>query len=405
MSRSDALKATVLAMVAGHPDRPMAWPDGMDDRDWLTVADMARRHRLEALLHHRAEAADGHWPVPADLRAAWATAYRHAHLRLLRAQATLQNVDRVLRGAGIPYAALKGSWLAWQAYPDPALRPMRDVDVLIGSGEAREAFDLLAAHGFERIADDDVLFGEVAKHLPSLRHPHFNIVVEVHRRLDDGEHAGSILGDAEAILATRIEQPVGTSMIAYPDPAVTLLHLVVHALYSHRFDNGPITLTDIAALARTPAFDWSRFWALADAGGLQAASRLLLDTVAYWTGPLPGAPVAPGGEQSPPALCRAAGLMMLPEADPHKAVHAWTNTLAKGSLRGLAGRLGRWWRRSDAGRIAWDPAAAAGDGERSSLARRLLSRSLAVTGALADRGVRADVQRSLSIERWLREQS
>ena len=56
-------------------------------------------------------------------------ARRGATVGLLRRQAVLRRLAEALDAAGIPFVVLKGAALAHLAYPEPALRPMGDIDI------------------------------------------------------------------------------------------------------------------------------------------------------------------------------------------------------------------------------------------------------------------------------------
>jgi hypothetical protein len=62
-------------------------------------------------------------------------------------------VLRAFRAQGIPALPLKGPALAETVYPDPALRPFADLDVLVRREDRRRADAALLALGCERVAD------------------------------------------------------------------------------------------------------------------------------------------------------------------------------------------------------------------------------------------------------------
>lgn len=255
--------------------------NALQTKDWAFLAGLAAMHRLEPLLHHRHRDCPA---IPASIALRWREAHRQAAMRALVFQAELRETVALLRAAGLAPVALKGAWLAWQAYPEPAMRPLRDLDLLLPAEHVVAAFNLLLAAGYRQAAPAEMALEDCLrfdKHLPPLIAPRGSLI-ELHHRLweRDGrlDHRLPRATEAE-VMARALTGPDG---IVYPPALDMLVHLIVHALYSHRLDCGPLVLSDLASLARTCAIDWSHFWSMAEAGGWASGSRLLLAlTAAY----------------------------------------------------------------------------------------------------------------------------
>lgn len=258
---------------------------------WLALHALARQYRVEPLLHWQLTRARADLPIPEDLRAATARALRKSLMRSLALQAELLKVHRLLAQAGIPHLMLKGAYLAWHAYPHPALRPMRDLDVLVAPERALEAHDLLLHSGMRRLERHEgsaqAALQQGFKHVPPLRSANGKVLVEVHARLADAHDAAQPLADlADAGFWARS----GTALLAgveLPVPSATdmLLHVIDHAVYTHQFDNGPLLLGDIAYLLAARAIDWPLFWTLARQGGRLRGCVLCLRLVERAWGP------------------------------------------------------------------------------------------------------------------------
>ncbi|MCA1662354.1 MAG: nucleotidyltransferase family protein [Novosphingobium sp.] len=135
-------KRALLALLGGR------WPEGgVSDAQWDAIAAMAAAHRLEPLLHWRAQ--QSQCALPAEIAAAWDGAHRGAALAALAQQAALRLAVERLGAAGVAAVALKGVRLAWRDYPAPGLRPMRDLDLLVPAARALDAAAVLAEAGFE----------------------------------------------------------------------------------------------------------------------------------------------------------------------------------------------------------------------------------------------------------------
>ncbi len=75
------------------------------------------------------------------------------------------------------------------------------------------------------------------------------------------------------LLARSITRNVGGRGIRFTGAADLLVHLCLHAVYEHQFDNGPLTLCDIKWLVATSQIDWPHVWRL---GSEQGATRGLV---------------------------------------------------------------------------------------------------------------------------------
>ncbi len=249
--------------------------------DWERLDRMAAQRRLQPLLHARrgADAA-----MPAFIADSWRTAWRIAAIEALAQRAELIELVAVLRGAGFAPLALKGAWLARHAYPEPAMRPMFDLDLLVARDEALDAYAALKRAGCVQLDPGELPLEtllDYEKHLPPLRAPR-GTVIELHHRLwePDGrmDHA-TPREDRAGLLARAVIDADG---IAYPGGEDMLAHLAIHAAYSHRFDCGPRVLADIDMLLRAAAIDWPRWWARAEDEGWREGARLLLELVARY---------------------------------------------------------------------------------------------------------------------------
>src|SRR6185436_11185739 len=72
---------------------------------------------------------------------------QHAHATRAREQ-VLAELLMLYQGAGIDVLVLKGAALAQLVYPQPVLRPMRDIDILVRASDVYRAYALLPKIGF-----------------------------------------------------------------------------------------------------------------------------------------------------------------------------------------------------------------------------------------------------------------
>ena len=360
---------------------------------WNAIAAIARQHRLRPLLHRRCQ--QGGWQAPASLVQEWAKSHRRAAARALRQKAELVRVTRCLSEAGIAAHVLKGGAIAWRGWFDPAIRPMRDLDLLVPAAQADAAQRLLLAHGFTGPEARVIADG---KHLPGLLAPGSGVLVEIHTRLIDAltptwARSDQAFRNLAQSRNRRLPAKEGGCTVFSDDD--TLLHVIVHAVLDNQFNNGPVLLIDIEALVNHGDIDWDRFWATAQEIGAVRAAQLALrlaETV------MPG--MAIGWQKHSPQrldgkfVASAASLMLIP--------------LEKRTELGFIGRLARF-RWSERSRILLDSmfrnrsfsaaAAQIGGNEQQHGAAGGLARKL--TNVSSKEG-RSHIKRSLEVANWLR---
>jgi len=381
----------LLELFAGRvPPRAAAiTADGWDELDRI-----AALHRLQPLLHHfhRDSAV-----VPEAVQQRWREAFRESALHALALQGDLADAAALLEGAGLSPVALKGAWLAWHAYPHPALRPMRDLDLLLTPETVIAGHRLLQDHGYaplgtpEFSAEDAV---RLDKHMPPLLSPR-GTVIEIHHRLweIDGRMDHSAPGANEAEIRLRA---VRAGSIAFLAPADLLAHLIIHAVYDHRLDCGPLVLADIAFLLRRSAIDWDHFWVAAGEQGWRKGAHLVLALVKTHAPDLQIA-FPPDLAPLPDAHLILAGELLLQELDTRRSA-GFAAALTVGGLGAMMTRV--FARRSPKGnaQVVRD---LAGEGGYARWARTRLVRTL---GELSRATVRRQSRQLASLSRWLDEE-
>lgn len=260
----------------------------LDAADWQALWDIARAHRIDPLLHARFREGEVAG-VPQWFRDRCKADFEEASFGTIRVQRELLLIRRDLAAAGIDFVAMKGAYLAFHAYAEPAMRPVRDLDILVARDDAMPAYRALLARGLVPYVEggdaEEVL--KLKHQLPTLRSAETGVPVEVHHRaFHGGENDPDLTGDL-GFADRLVTRDLGGKPQRFMGAEDLLLHLIVHSVYDHRFDNGPGILADIAALLGTHVIDWPLFWAIAErqsrARGAIFALRMAED---YW-GELP----------------------------------------------------------------------------------------------------------------------
>lgn len=306
-----ALEAAPTLALLGPPGLQ---PRSLSDRQWAALATIARDHRLAPHLHGRIVRGEIAPAVPSALEQEWQAAHRAAGLDALVQRREALMLGQLLAEAGIGAAALKGAWLAWNAYPAPAERPLRDLDLLVAEHDAPEALSLLLSAGLMpayRLPDDPAQHAALAKQFPPLVSPR-GVVVELHAHAWEppGSMEWSTPPTADAALLNRAQCDETVGTLRHLAPADMLAHLCIHAAYSHRFEVGPLLLPDIDYLLQRAAIDWSAFWRNARGGGYARGAALVLALVDRWRRPgllaESGCPIRP----DEPAVAQASALLV-----------------------------------------------------------------------------------------------
>ena len=385
-----ALRRVLLELVgtAHCPDT-----SGLGPSDWDVLAHMAAQHRLMPLLHaqHRDNSA-----IPTAIAAQWRAAHRAAAISALAQAADLRATTGLLEAAGFEPIALKGAWLARHAYPEAAQRPARDIDLLLEPANVLAAFELLQTKGFALEDPPEMVLSDILrlnKHMPPLVAPN-GTRIELHQHLweHDGQldHASPAARDAE--LRRRSER--GADGILYPAGDDMLIHLIIHAAYSHRLDCGPLLLADIDFLLRQVQIDWPHFWARSGQEGWQRGARLVLELVLRYR---PGTAIDLGPDRGPalaPALLAAAPDLLLQELETRQSAGFAAAAAMHGPARLVARLTGK--------RSTGDGPAAARDMIRHGGFLGWASTRLARTfGELAKADVRRQSRNLARISKWL----
>ncbi len=175
----------VLLGVLGEDDSIVSTPFARAGAiDWSYTADRAYDQGVAPLLYHKLSAAGQIDRLPEvvvrDLRHAHHTSWTKSVLHLR----ALEHLLGVLAGAGICPVLLKGAGLVLTVYAHPALRPMRDIDLLVSPAEFRPALHQLLDAGC-RVTHDEPFTGAyetVTHHVGLLFRHGIEVLVELHHQ-------------------------------------------------------------------------------------------------------------------------------------------------------------------------------------------------------------------------------
>jgi hypothetical protein len=242
----------LASLVCGRAD-----PREVSAADAEALAPLALAHGLGPMLFAAVQDAG---IAPAG--SAWsplAGYARDAATRYLLARVEQGRIEAALGAAGIEWVWLKGYALAHTVYPRPALRPMKDLDLLVPPERCDDAERAVLALGYRPAADAPLMFrggGRVAHHLPTLRSPG-GMLVEMHTSL----HPSQLLRVSQHLhwfRAQVVETDAGGVRVRHFTPEAQLLHLAAHAILQHGEAERYLQrfLDCHLVVARTPRLDW-----------------------------------------------------------------------------------------------------------------------------------------------------
>lgn len=159
-------------------------------------------------------------------------------------------------------------------------------------------------------------------------------------------------------------------------------HLVLHAVYNHRFDCGPLALVDIGMLLANEAIEPRRFIDMAQTGGWLPGARLVLALVDRFMGPT-GLDIGQGSV--PGAIIAESESLLLQDFDQRQQVLLASQSANAGLASTVVSRLFRGLSRRPAeGRLHW-----------------LFSRANRTIRQASDPRARSEAAAGASLARWL----
>jgi hypothetical protein len=150
---------------------------------WQHIVPRAEAHGLGPLLYKHLGEINA--LMPSTTRHSIMGLYlRHRHANAVRSR-VLGEILRGYQSTGIDVLVLKGAALAHLVYPQPVLRPMRDIDLLVRHADATRAQAMLVELGFAAPQDETDGLPNNHHHLPiaSQRIEGLHVSVEIHTDL------------------------------------------------------------------------------------------------------------------------------------------------------------------------------------------------------------------------------
>ena len=151
--------------------------------NWSNLIHLADRHGLGPLLYSHLKLVEVTIPMQ-DMRTLRGLYLRHRASNEILGKSLCKLLE-AFQEQGIASLVLKGAALSHTVYPQPALRPMRDLDILVREKDATHAQSVLLDLGFSMDYGVETGFPSGHHHLPSANRlvDGLSISVEVHHDL------------------------------------------------------------------------------------------------------------------------------------------------------------------------------------------------------------------------------
>ncbi len=148
---------------------------------WKDIPRLAELHGIAPLVYEHLKKAEINIPETAenDLRAHY---LRHNHANRIRTRALVEILQK-FQTADIQILVLKGMAVSHLVYPNPRLRPMSDIDLLVSKKDSQRGQALLLELGFHLASGHETPDGH--HHLPIVqrRVEGVNVGIELHHNL------------------------------------------------------------------------------------------------------------------------------------------------------------------------------------------------------------------------------
>jgi Uncharacterised nucleotidyltransferase len=178
-----------------------------------------------------------------------------------------------------PLTLLKGISLCQQIYPEPHLRTMGDLDILVADDALPAVQSRLVELGYRPTSDYSPEFYAGHHHAIPLFHPRRRVWVEIHRGLlpRSSPVGADIVFSPATVQAERRESRFRGRRVDHLSGELQLVYLASHWAFGLRLERGLIGMLDVIRLLEHAPLRWERILAWLD-GSFAATYVCLLLT-------------------------------------------------------------------------------------------------------------------------------
>jgi len=245
--------------------------------DWDRIFSEAAAHEVHTLIYPAVKRLAPPLQPPLDQMKKWGRRCLLSATRQLQYMNESYQVLHLLAESKIPVIVLKGLLLR-ELYPQPELRTMGDIDLLIKSDDVELAGRLLEAEGYIR--------GEHIGMVRAFIKPN-SLAIDLHYGLLTLESSAD-LNDFETHIWAHVNYcTVGGQLVLRLSVEDNLIYLLIHMVNHFRSSGfGLRQLCDVVLFVETygPETDWNYFWGAIQAMGYETFSITILATCRQFLG-------------------------------------------------------------------------------------------------------------------------
>ena len=220
------------------------WPGGDEDQFFALCVNEGLVGLVERRL--RSATSAGHWP-PTLLARLKAASLELAVVSAFR-ERELKRVIDALAVAGVRPLVIKGAALARTHYPDPALRPSGDADILVRQEDVAISHDALERAGYRHLNETAGALVTYQHHFIAAERRDISLMVDLHWRLNNPQVFANVLSyeelEREAVSIPELGSDARTLGAVH-----ALFHAVVHRVAHQTVGMDLLTISDIHLLA------------------------------------------------------------------------------------------------------------------------------------------------------------
>jgi hypothetical protein len=280
----------LLGRILSGGDHDLDW-DSFSPADWDRIVRLAQAEGVASLLYWKLTQSDKLSLLPDSLQVSLRALYYSLRMNNAELIRELKTLTRLFADAGIPVVALKGICFALTIYPEPALRPMVDLDLLVPASDLPKAVWIAKEAGYvEPVPEafpglDDLLSHAVG--LQKTTAP-FTVLELHHSLVAEKSFAYAVPMDW---FWTQTEPLTGFDNLLMLTPTAQVLYASAHAMYQHGARNTSLRwFYDLDRLIRVHAerMDWVLLLAQArEFEWSSAASAALNQAISFFDTPVP----------------------------------------------------------------------------------------------------------------------
>jgi Uncharacterised nucleotidyltransferase len=238
----------LLALLSGAPHpTPHVSPD-----EWSQLITTLKAHWVLPLLYWHAGHVSDMMRPPREVMDELRGSFQWSRIRTLYMDRQLQQLTAAFREAGVRMIVLKGPALARMVYPDSALRPGSDLDILVKPADMQQSRVLLEHLGYtcdaRKFGRDVEALNHHEEYTSSKEGQQFRSI-ELHWKLI---RVGILQeNDVEILFDNAMQVSTDSSTFEALHPVDALIHRALNNAFMHDSDMRLIWIYDILMLARS----------------------------------------------------------------------------------------------------------------------------------------------------------